>query len=545
MALTRQELIQQITAERNAYADALANSLTIDELFERTMKTLSDEQLADYQHYCEKRAEFEKNFAQFSRQFVWGRDESQWPADPARRKELREYRSEQKNIQFTEFFDENANDERFVNGASLARFIEADKDLTLRAANMIREKQRAYENLNPIARFFSHLNPFSNKYRTMRNEIKRITVKTANITGCPKEKLDQYAAGKITDLEFTKRDGYEFDTLSNCVQTAIVKDAPIDLDDDFTVELGRAIEEPPVFVMNKREYTKEELETYEKLDEQYKDIPLADVKKELNEIMETRQNFFNLDSNVKNALEAKIQNDKTEHRQKMEELKPDYEKCERLENESKALDNDIKRYKERLETLKENHKGEADGKLIEICEDALKHAKEMNLTSKDCAKWAVENHEIYGKTLGDIDKIPKENTKQIENLTAFYNDIQTKISDYVLTSTSLEQAEKGKADLDSKIDELKEKKTEYIKETKIVKGLEEKAQIGRSPNIAGIGFNYLITSIAPDYDQKKQESDNLEKKSSELWLYTKIREEKETQRENALQSNSAENRELF
>lgn len=215
----------EIRKEQNQYSENIVYSQSIDELFDNALvdkASLSEADLADYRYYCEKLEKFDEEFKKFSKQFVWGVDESKWPTDLETRKKWRNSSKQYKQDLYDDFFSKNVKDDQFVRGADLSRYMEPDNDVVTRAGNMIKAKQREYGKMSAVGRFFSYLNPFKNEYRDMRNEIAGMKKKLIEKTGLDEKRIDDYAHGKINDLEYTKRDGYDFDTVSNCLQSVEV-----------------------------------------------------------------------------------------------------------------------------------------------------------------------------------------------------------------------------------------------------------------------------------------------------------------------------------
>lgn len=98
------------------------------------------------------------------------------------------------------------NDMDFLIGQAI---VEASygEDLTkengINACSMVRQKQIDYEQTSAFGRFFSYLNPFPNKYRDMRNEIKEARDFLVE-KGVDKKSFDSYlyGKGKLSDVSF-------------------------------------------------------------------------------------------------------------------------------------------------------------------------------------------------------------------------------------------------------------------------------------------------------------------------------------------------------
>ncbi|MCQ2413329.1 MAG: hypothetical protein MJ082_00840 [Clostridia bacterium] len=70
--------------------------------------------------------------------------------------------------------------------------VDLDDANILSVMDMVTHRQNQYEDLSPVGRFFSYFNPFPNKYRDMRNEIKRAKDFLVDEKGMDRKEVERF-----------------------------------------------------------------------------------------------------------------------------------------------------------------------------------------------------------------------------------------------------------------------------------------------------------------------------------------------------------------
>ncbi|MCQ2413549.1 MAG: hypothetical protein MJ082_01970 [Clostridia bacterium] len=96
--------------------------------------------------------------------------------------------------------EKRLNDPEYVKGLEQAEKLGIDKYYVSMAARTIKAAQNNYKAMSGAGRFFSYLNPFQNKYRTARNEIKANIKELAETTSVNKKELSNYIYGKTEQM---------------------------------------------------------------------------------------------------------------------------------------------------------------------------------------------------------------------------------------------------------------------------------------------------------------------------------------------------------
>lgn len=255
---TLEELKQQYEARAEAYRShavhhqkKLDKCKTLDELFDKGLGKLeeaSPEQKEAYEYYMETMKTVYHDVEHASKSRVFNNNRVR-----------REFEKECYDDYLKDNFIKNGKpNEKFRLGAEVARSVIPEYDFTKRAADLIREKQFAYLSTSATSRFFSYLNPFKNKYRTMRNEISAMKDRVIKASGCDKKELDAYTAGKKTDFEFAEGRKYSYETISLQLSESCKEEYRSIENEDFNKRLSEETKEKTIAVKAEKQISAQE-----------------------------------------------------------------------------------------------------------------------------------------------------------------------------------------------------------------------------------------------------------------------------------------------
>lgn len=186
------------------------------ELFNTTnvhvpLDAFSEEQKESYKYYLEKMQKVDKMLNKDFNQFLYAHREAK---SYEQRLSVQNEKHKRLDETYYDEVKEFAYDEKFVEGACVAKKCQLDYDFVKRAGDIIKDKKAEYANTNVLGRFFSYLNPFKNKYRDMRNKLTAMTDKVVEASGIDKKDFENYISGKNKELLFEKGLLNSFDRIS-------------------------------------------------------------------------------------------------------------------------------------------------------------------------------------------------------------------------------------------------------------------------------------------------------------------------------------------